>query len=154
MNVKSTDFNQYLLKNYTAGTSKRYARGVRLLLKFLGSKEAVEQASYKDIINYLHTLREQKYSHAHIAAELAEAHVNILGTSPEVIDLAEDRDRFRSIPATWIPAAGQCRRDGVPAGRLSGRRRFRAGVRTDRKSRPGADPSVPGFRRWRRHRPR
>jgi len=30
-----------------------------------------------------------------IAKELAEAGVNILGTSPEAIDLAEDRDRFR-----------------------------------------------------------
>jgi len=32
-----------------------------------------------------------------IAAELADAGVNILGTSPETIDLAEDRDRFRQI---------------------------------------------------------
>jgi len=32
-----------------------------------------------------------------IANELAEAGVNILGTSPETIDLAEDRDRFRTI---------------------------------------------------------
>ena len=32
-----------------------------------------------------------------IAAELAEAGVKILGTSPETIDLAEDRDRFRQI---------------------------------------------------------
>ncbi|MBN2274720.1 MAG: carbamoyl-phosphate synthase large subunit [Bacteroidales bacterium] len=32
-----------------------------------------------------------------IASELAEAGVNILGTSPEAIDLAEDRDRFRRI---------------------------------------------------------
>jgi carbamoyl-phosphate synthase large subunit len=30
-----------------------------------------------------------------IAGELAEAGVNILGTTPETIDLAEDRDRFR-----------------------------------------------------------
>ncbi len=30
-----------------------------------------------------------------IAADLAEAGVNIIGTSPETIDLAEDRDRFR-----------------------------------------------------------
>jgi carbamoyl-phosphate synthase large subunit len=30
-----------------------------------------------------------------IAAELAEAGVRIIGTSPETIDLAEDRDRFR-----------------------------------------------------------
>ena len=30
-----------------------------------------------------------------IAAELAQAGVNIIGTSPETIDLAEDRDRFR-----------------------------------------------------------
>ena len=30
-----------------------------------------------------------------IARELAEAGVKILGTSPETIDLAEDRDRFR-----------------------------------------------------------
>jgi carbamoyl-phosphate synthase large subunit len=30
-----------------------------------------------------------------IANELAEAGVNIIGTSPEMIDLAEDRDRFR-----------------------------------------------------------
>ncbi len=34
-----------------------------------------------------------------IANELAEAGVNILGTSPETIDLAEDRDRFREIIA-------------------------------------------------------
>lgn len=32
-----------------------------------------------------------------IAQELAEAGVNILGTSPDTIDLAEDRDRFRRI---------------------------------------------------------
>jgi carbamoyl-phosphate synthase large subunit len=32
-----------------------------------------------------------------IAAELAEAGVNIIGTSPETIDLAEDRDRFRKM---------------------------------------------------------
>ena len=32
-----------------------------------------------------------------IAAELAEAGVNILGTSPEMIELAEDRDRFRQM---------------------------------------------------------
>lgn len=32
-----------------------------------------------------------------LANELEEAGVNILGTSPEIIDLAEDRDRFREI---------------------------------------------------------
>ena len=32
-----------------------------------------------------------------IANELAEAGVNIIGTSPETIDLAEDRDRFRQM---------------------------------------------------------
>ena len=32
-----------------------------------------------------------------IAAELAEAGVNILGTSPDAIELAEDRDRFRQM---------------------------------------------------------
>jgi carbamoyl-phosphate synthase large subunit len=32
-----------------------------------------------------------------LAAELAEAGVRILGTTPETIDLAEDRDRFRGI---------------------------------------------------------
>jgi carbamoyl-phosphate synthase large subunit len=32
-----------------------------------------------------------------IASELAEAGVNILGTSPETIDLAEDRDQFRNL---------------------------------------------------------
>jgi len=32
-----------------------------------------------------------------IAAELEEAGVNIIGTSPETIDLAEDRDRFREM---------------------------------------------------------
>jgi len=32
-----------------------------------------------------------------IAAELAEAGVKILGTSPEMIELAEDRDRFRHV---------------------------------------------------------
>jgi len=32
-----------------------------------------------------------------IAAELAEAGVRILGTSPEMIELAEDRDRFRQV---------------------------------------------------------
>jgi len=35
-----------------------------------------------------------------IANELAEAGVKILGTSPETIDLAEDRDRFRKIMET------------------------------------------------------
>ena len=34
-----------------------------------------------------------------IAAELAKAGVKILGTTPETIDLAEDRDRFRRIMA-------------------------------------------------------
>ena len=32
-----------------------------------------------------------------LASELAEAGVNILGTTPETIDLAEDRDRFRHV---------------------------------------------------------
>ena len=32
-----------------------------------------------------------------LASELERAGVNILGTSPEIIDLAEDRDRFRAI---------------------------------------------------------
>lgn len=32
-----------------------------------------------------------------LSSELEEAGVNILGTSPEIIDLAEDRDRFRAI---------------------------------------------------------
>jgi len=32
-----------------------------------------------------------------IAAQLAEADVKIIGTSPETIDLAEDRDRFRKV---------------------------------------------------------
>ena len=32
-----------------------------------------------------------------IAAELAEAGVKILGTSPDAIELAEDRDRFRQM---------------------------------------------------------
>ncbi|MDY6987606.1 MAG: carbamoyl-phosphate synthase large subunit [Thermodesulfobacteriota bacterium] len=35
-----------------------------------------------------------------IANELAEAGVNIIGTSPEIIDLAEDRDRFRQMMDT------------------------------------------------------
>ena len=34
-----------------------------------------------------------------IAQDLASAGVNILGTSPEMIDLAEDRDRFRKVMA-------------------------------------------------------
>ena len=39
-----------------------------------------------------------------IANDLAEAGVNILGTSPEAIDLAEDRDRFRqSMERLGIP---------------------------------------------------
>jgi carbamoyl-phosphate synthase large subunit len=32
-----------------------------------------------------------------IASELEKLGVNIMGTSPETIDLAEDRDRFRII---------------------------------------------------------
>ena len=32
-----------------------------------------------------------------LAAELEKNGVNILGTSPEVIDLAEDRDEFRTM---------------------------------------------------------
>ena len=32
-----------------------------------------------------------------LAKELAEAGVKILGTTPETIDLAEDRDRFRHV---------------------------------------------------------
>jgi len=39
-----------------------------------------------------------------IAGELAQAGVKIIGTSPETIDLAEDRDRFR----------GVCRKLGIP----------------------------------------
>ena len=35
-----------------------------------------------------------------IAGELAAAGVNVLGTSPDMIDLAEDRDRFRKIMRT------------------------------------------------------
>jgi carbamoyl-phosphate synthase large subunit len=35
-----------------------------------------------------------------IANELAEAGVKIIGTSPEIIDLAEDRDRFRQMMGT------------------------------------------------------
>ena len=34
-----------------------------------------------------------------LARELAEAGVPILGTSPDTIDLAEDRDRFREVMA-------------------------------------------------------
>ena len=44
-----------------------------------------------------------------IAGELAAAGVKILGTSPEVIDLAEDRDRFRQMMRTLgipMPDAG------------------------------------------------
>ncbi|MGQ9920869.1 MAG: carbamoyl-phosphate synthase large subunit [Desulfobacca sp.] len=44
-----------------------------------------------------------------IAGELAAAGVKILGTSPEVIDLAEDRDRFRQMMRTLgipMPEAG------------------------------------------------
>ena len=62
-----------------------------------------------------------------IARELAEAGVRILGTSPETIDLAEDRDRFRQImqrlgipsPSRAWPAAGRGprhrRTDRLPA---------------------------------------
>ncbi|MCF7972738.1 MAG: carbamoyl-phosphate synthase large subunit [Phycisphaerae bacterium] len=44
-----------------------------------------------------------------IAAELESAGVKIIGTSPEMIDLAEDRDRFRSMMQTLkipMPEAG------------------------------------------------
>jgi len=44
-----------------------------------------------------------------IAGELAAAGVNIIGTSPEMIDLAEDRDRFRAMMeklAIPMPQAG------------------------------------------------
>jgi carbamoyl-phosphate synthase large subunit len=44
-----------------------------------------------------------------IAAELAKAGVRILGTSPETIDLAEDRDRFRKLMESLnipMPASG------------------------------------------------
>jgi carbamoyl-phosphate synthase large subunit len=42
-----------------------------------------------------------------IATELEAAGVKILGTSPETIDLAEDRDRFNKIVRKLgIPAAG------------------------------------------------
>ena len=48
-----------------------------------------------------------------IAKELAEAGVKILGTSPEAIDLAEDRDRFRQIDGTaW---ESPCRNPAWPA---------------------------------------
>ena len=41
-----------------------------------------------------------------IARELTEAGVRIIGTSPETIDLAEDRDRFRKMMrAIGIPMA-------------------------------------------------
>ena len=45
-----------------------------------------------------------------LAAALQEAGVNIMGTKPEAIDLAEDRDRFRAVCdelAIAYPAAGQ-----------------------------------------------
>ena len=44
-----------------------------------------------------------------IAAELAQSGVNIIGTSPETIDLAEDRDRFRKMMEKLnipMPASG------------------------------------------------
>ncbi|NTU89474.1 MAG: carbamoyl-phosphate synthase large subunit [Actinobacteria bacterium] len=44
-----------------------------------------------------------------LASELERAGVNILGTSPEIIDLAEDRDRFREIMESLgipMPEAG------------------------------------------------
>ena len=42
-----------------------------------------------------------------IANEIALAGVNIIGTSPDTIDLAEDRDRFRQMMRkVGIPSAG------------------------------------------------
>ena len=44
-----------------------------------------------------------------LASELEEAGVRILGTSPEIIDLAEDRDRFRAVMESLdipMPEAG------------------------------------------------
>ena len=42
-----------------------------------------------------------------LASELEEAGVNILGTSPEIIDLAEDRDRFReAFRKAGLPRSG------------------------------------------------
>jgi carbamoyl-phosphate synthase large subunit len=65
-----------------------------------------------------------------IARELAEAGVKILGTSPEAIDLAEDRDRFRRI----------MRRLGIPqpeSGMASQPRRGPADRRANRLSADG-----------------
>lgn len=47
-----------------------------------------------------------------IAAQLAEAGIRILGTTPDAIDLAEDRDRFRKMMVTLgipMPSAGTAR---------------------------------------------
>jgi carbamoyl-phosphate synthase large subunit len=54
------------------------------------------------IYNKEKTLRNNHYQFGgqtplNIAAELAKAGVRILGTTPDTIDLAEDRDRFRKI---------------------------------------------------------
>ncbi|MBO6516839.1 MAG: tyrosine-type recombinase/integrase [Bacteroidia bacterium] len=66
-----TSFNQYLAQNYTKGTARRYARSVRMLLQAFGSQDAVEQASFRDITNYLHEMRKQKLSSEHIRTELS-----------------------------------------------------------------------------------
>lgn len=71
LKIKTSSFKDYLSRNYTLGTTKRYSRAVRLFLGYMGNKEAVEQATYNQIINYLHTLRERKYSNSHMTAELA-----------------------------------------------------------------------------------
>ena len=110
-----------------------------------------------------------------IAAELAAAGVTILGTSPDMIDLAEDRDRFRqAMRPLGIPQPesgngqqpgrgfGRCQANWLPAhgaavvcagGKGDGgnpRRRYAAGVCRGRRRRISRTPdphrSIPGER--------
>ena len=63
-----------------------------------------------------------------LAAELAAAGVKILGTSPDMIDLAEDRDRFRQVMAQ--PGHPHARvRHGQQPGRSPRRRPSRSATR-------------------------
>ena len=72
-----------------------------------------------------------------IAAELSRAGVKIIGTSPETIDLAEDRDRFRKVMEKL----------GIPmpeSGMASNLEEARASCRADRLSAHGPSVLCPG----------
>ena len=78
-----------------------------------------------------------------IAGELAEAGVQILGTSPDTIDLAEDRDRFRQMMASMgipMPESGMASTLGRGAGQSAEQIGYPLMVRPSlRAGRPGME---------------